>query len=114
MTVCKVLSDEVSSFISKLRDIFPPQVDSVWIGKNGKCYQVALLLKHAYPSAEIYYSATEGHVYTKIDERWYDIEGIHVKVPEDVCLLDHKNGHPPHRWHKSFWIHDNSLFIKND
>ncbi|AFU63789.1 hypothetical protein [Salmonella phage SSE121] len=96
------MENNITSLIRKIRDIFPPQVDASWVGKNGKCYQVALVLKHIFPQAEIHYSDIEGHVYTLIDGVYYDIDGMHLKVPEDTCLLDHRRGHKPHRWHLSF------------
>ncbi len=102
MSMAGCVENHITSLIRKIRDIFPPQVDSVWIGQNGKCYQVALLLKHIFPQAQICYSRIQGHVYTLIDGNYYDIEGIHFKVPEDICPLDHREGHKPHRWHKDF------------
>ncbi|EBW9290412.1 hypothetical protein B7N40_24175 [Salmonella enterica subsp. enterica serovar Bovismorbificans] len=94
--------NDVTRLINLVKDVFPQQVDAEYVGKNGKCYQVALLLKHVYPEAEIHYSQIEGHVYTLIDGHYYDIDGIHFSVPPDTCLLEHNRGHKPHRWHKGF------------
>ncbi|WPK37638.1 hypothetical protein [Escherichia phage AV124] len=96
------MENNITSLIRKIRDIFPPQVDVSWVGKNGKCYQVALVLRHIFPDSEICYSPSEGHVYTKIGKVFYDIEGAHLSVPPDTTRLDHNRGHKPHRWHKSF------------
>lgn len=96
------MNQRVLDFIAKLRDIFPPQVDASFVGKNGKCYQVALLLRQAFPEAEIYYDPVEGHVYTKIGNVYYDIDGAHYKIGEHSGPLDHQRGHKPHRWHKTF------------
>ena len=96
------MENQVTSLIRKIRDIFPPQVDVSWVGKNGKCYQVALVLRHIYPQAEIHYSQIEGHVYTLIDGVYYDIDGAHFSVPPDTSYLEHNRGHKPHRWHKDF------------
>lgn len=100
--MASVVANEITSLIEKVKDIFPPQVDVSYVGKNGKCYQVALLLRHVYPHAEIHYSQSEGHVYTLIGGNYYDIDGIVFSVPPDTCILDHQSGHRPHRWHKSF------------
>lgn len=97
-----VLVNDITILINLIKDIFPQQVDVEYVGKNGKCYQVALVLKHVYPKAEIHYSQIEGHVYTLIDGNYYDIDGIHFSVPPDTELLDHRRGHKPHRWHHSF------------
>lgn len=85
--------------------MFPPQVDVSFVGKNGKCYQLALLLCHVYEQAEIHYDPIEGHVYTKIGNVYYDIDGAHFDVPPETGPLDHQRGHKPHRWHKSFGSH---------
>lgn len=97
-----ILSNDVTRFLTTLKTVFPPQVDVSFVGKNGKCYQVALLLRQVWPSAQIYYSRVEGHVYTLIDGLFYDIDGICLDPPVDIELLDHRCGHRPHRWHKTF------------
>ncbi|YP_009966755.1 hypothetical protein HYQ27_gp033 [Salmonella phage Se-J] len=84
---CSVVVNDITRLINLIKDVFPQQVDVEYVGKNGKCYQVALVLKH---------------VYTLIDGHYYDIEGIHFSVPPDTCLLEHNRGHKPHRWHKGF------------
>lgn len=55
------VENHITSLIRKIRDIFP--------------------------QAQICYSRIQGHVYTLIDGNYYDIEGIHFKVPEDICPL---------------------------
>jgi len=95
--------NHVTQTINLLKDIFPQQVDAVWVGLNGKCYQVALLLRHIYPSAEIVYDDIIGHVYTRIDNRLYDITGIVYDEPPCIRGIQfYGRSHKPHRWHKSF------------
>jgi hypothetical protein len=55
------------------------------------------LLEELEPSAEIWYNRIEGHVYTKINNHFYDINGIHFKIPNDIELLNHRYGDKPHR-----------------
>ena len=105
---------EVVGFINKVRDMFPPQVDVSFVGRNGKCYQLALLLRHTYQEAMIYYDPVEGHVYTRIGNVYYDIEGAHYRVPPATSLLDHQRGHKPHRWHKSFGSHPVEYWLRRD
>jgi hypothetical protein len=38
--------------------------------------------------------------YTKINNYFYDINGVHLKVPDNIELLDHHCGDKPHRWGK--------------
>lgn len=96
-------TNHVTQTINLLKDIFPPQVDVEWIGQNGKCYQVACLLKHIYPNAEIVYDDIVGHVYTRINGRLYDITGIVYNEPDCIRgLAFYSRQHAPHRWHKTF------------
>lgn len=43
---------------------------------NGGCFQLYLMLKSIWHDAEAWYDAIDGHVYTKISGRYYDIKGI--------------------------------------
>lgn len=43
-----VVVNDITRLINLVKDVFPQQVDVEYVGKNGKCYQVALLLKHVY------------------------------------------------------------------
>ena len=65
---------------------------------NGHCYSLFLILRAIWSDAECHYSEDEGHVYTKINGKFYDIRGKHVNVPEDLKPLDHKQSYRPHRW----------------
>jgi hypothetical protein len=54
---------------------------------QGKCYQLHLMLKTLYPNAIAWYEPTEGHVYTKINDFYYDIRGTHKEIPATAYLL---------------------------
>lgn len=59
-------------FIRSLRESFN---GSEIVYTQGSCYQLYLILKGLYPEAEAYYDDIEGHVYTKIGDKLYDIYG---------------------------------------
>lgn len=87
--------NKVLRVISRIRDGNP---DAVRLYTQGQCYNFSLLLKEIFPEAEIWYDQVEGHVYSKIGEFWYDIRGRHFKVADSCLPLNHRDGHPPHRW----------------
>lgn len=97
-----MISNEVTRFINRVKDILPPQIDISYICKNGKCYQLALLLREVFKDAIIYYDPIAGHVYTKIDKHFYDIDGIYWGKTEHLEILDHKISHAPHRWRRDW------------
>jgi hypothetical protein len=48
--------------------------DCKW--KNGNCYYFALILKDRF-NGEIYYDVIDGHFVCKIEDKYYDWEGIY-------------------------------------
>ena len=92
----------ILKFLSALRNTEP--VGMVEIYTKGKCYHLFLILKTLYPEAECWYTRGEGHVYTKINSKFYDINGICYKIPKDIEKLCHKTGHRPHRWSKELMV----------
>ena len=48
---------------------------STYIFKNGGCFMLYKIIKLLYPKAEAYYDQIEGHVYTKVNQKYYDITG---------------------------------------
>lgn len=48
--------------------------DCNWI--SGNCYYFAVILKERFPSGEIYYDVIDGHFLIKIDDVFYDYNGI--------------------------------------
>ena len=73
---------------------------------NGLCYKFALILRHFYPNGLIMYSISQGHVYFKLNNLYYDIRGVHYKVPNDIEVLNHHVWHKPHRWGRKFKIEE--------
>lgn len=59
-------------FIRSIRESF---YGAKTVYTNGSCYQFYLILKGIYPDAEPYYDDLVGHVYTKIEDKFYDIYG---------------------------------------
>lgn len=59
---------------------------------NGGCFQLYRVLKELFPLAEAWYDPIAGHVYTRIDDCYYDIDGTHErgdkwhKLADDVML----------------------------
>jgi hypothetical protein len=61
---------KVEIFIKSIRESFGA---SVAVYRFGNCYQFYEILKTIYPTAEAYYDGN--HVWTKIDNKYYDIMG---------------------------------------
>lgn len=81
--------------LAAVRDLHP---DMEYMCKNGGCYSLFLVLKSVFENAVPYYSQVEGHVYTHIDGKFYDITGRVYRLPKDIDLM-YKDFNPkPHRW----------------
>ena len=86
-----------------LRDTHP---DFSHIFKNGGCYRFHKLVSCVFPEAEAYYDPIEGHVYTLIDGRFFDIsgervEGTDILLPIEDALPSNAD---PEQWSKdAFW-----------
>lgn len=95
----KSKSEEVKllDLIHNIRNSHP---DMEWLFLKGQCYNLWRIVRTIFPSAECWYSQLEGHVYIKFEGKFYDIRGLHLKVPHDLILLNHKHGDRPHRWGK--------------
>ena len=61
---------KINDFIKSIRESFD---SSVAVYSFGNCYQFYEILKIIYPDAEAYYDGN--HVWTKIDNRFFDIYG---------------------------------------
>lgn len=57
---------------------------------KGGCYQYHKALKAVFPSAVAWYDPVEGHVYTQVGGRFFDIRGEHRKGERWVLMDDHK------------------------
>ena len=104
-------TQNILNFLSALRDTDP--VGMVEIYTKGKCYHIFLILKTIFPQAECWYSRGQGHIYTKINSNFYDIKGIHYKLPKDIEKLCHKVGHRPHRRSKKLKVGNYIQFYPN-
>lgn len=71
---------DILRFITTLREAHP---SISYIFKNGACFELYKLLKYQYPEAECYYDYINGHIYTKIDGVFYDIDGAHLVLSDD-------------------------------
>lgn len=87
--------DRIERAMSALRGGWP---DMEALFMSGQCLTLALMLRSIWPDAEILYSRAEGHVYTRIDGRLYDIRGRHLVGPGDLAPLDWREGDRAHRW----------------
>jgi hypothetical protein len=87
--------DAVEKVIAAVRN---SREDSVAVYSFGHCYEFFKILKSIFSEAEPYYSRLEGHVYTYIFGKFYDITGRVYRLPRDLEFLNHRGGHRPHRW----------------
>lgn len=70
---------------------------------RGACWEFHKILKAAFPDAEPFYDEAEGHVYTKIDGKFYDIKG-RAHLTEDKLtpmLKSRRLMRTAHRWMKN-------------
>ncbi|WP_444358949.1 hypothetical protein [Phyllobacterium chamaecytisi] len=65
---------------------------------EGQCYNFFKILRSVWPQAECWYDQMDGHVYTLIDGKWYDIRGQHLKVSQHCSPLNHQQQDKPNRW----------------
>lgn len=73
---------DVNNFIKTIRESFG---SSIVVYTMGNCYQFYEILKVVFPDAEPYYSG--GHVFTKIGDKFYDINGEQNMTKIDAYLL---------------------------
>ena len=53
---------------------------------QGGCYQLYIVLSELYPEAEPFISSSLDHIITKIDNKYYDINGIYEEPIKDIPL----------------------------
>ena len=59
--------------------------DQVYLYTAGCCYEFYLILREIFgPQVTAYYSNLEGHVYSKIYDRYWDIRGSCDNPPRDI------------------------------
>lgn len=54
---------------------------------EGMCYRVFAALRSVYPQAQAWYDPIVGHIYTRIDDKWWDIRGAHDDIPHASVVL---------------------------
>ena len=68
------MNEKAEQFCKVVRESFK---ETYIVYNYGACYNFYLILKEVFPKAEAYfYDANKGHIVTKIDNDYYDIEGI--------------------------------------
>lgn len=82
----------ILKFLNALKNSFP---DAEKVYTTGACYKLYKILKTIYNDAEAYYDPIDCHVYTLIDNKYYDINGLRkkstnplIKVNEDKRILN--------------------------
>lgn len=100
----KINHTEILEFISLIRWSHHSVVK---IYTQGGCYNFYKILKHRYPSAIPFHF--DGHVYTKIDGRYYDIEGEHEPSRESekkFALMDDESKIKAEEWVRNAYNKD--------
>ena len=64
---------KIIDFIRELRQANPVMEE---IFMEGSCLNLHYMIKALYPEAKSYYNQVEGHVITKLGERYYDVRGV--------------------------------------
>ena len=62
---------------------------SVTVYTQGGCYQFYLILEEIFPEAIAWYCQINGHIYTEINGKFYDITG-EVDLPETADKLENE------------------------
>lgn len=82
---------EILEFIKKR---FP--VDNNW--SQGNCFYFALILKNRF-NGDMYYDVIQGHFITKIDDKFYDYDGVFSEEEKPTFI----------KWDE-FQLYDNKQF----
>ncbi len=90
------MHDRVERFLAILRDTHSSMVP---IYTQGGRFHLYRILREIWPQAEAHYCVPEGHVYTRIDERWYDIKGRCARPPAGAEKMDGHLIRDAFRWH---------------
>ncbi len=86
---------DVERFLELLRDTHP---SFRTIYTQGGCYHLHLILRSIWPQAELWYAHCPGHVWTRIDGVFFDINGGRVSVPDYAMPATVNELGQPHRW----------------
>ena len=77
----------ITEVITSIRESHP-DIEILYL--EGRCPQFALILTEIFKSkyeTEIYYVPSQGHIYTRIENRYFDIRGRHFTLPEDASPI---------------------------
>lgn len=69
--------------IGSIRDSFQ---DAGFVYKNGSCFAFYQILKTIFPQARAW--SNLDHVWTEINGKWYDIDGIRAEGGEGLSPMD--------------------------
>lgn len=89
------INHKIVKFINQFRNQYEK---NKIIYSNGGCYQFQLLLNQIFPG-EIVYDYKNGHSYFKHNDIYYDINGYHFKIEQEISHYEMYNApHKPYRW----------------
>ena len=91
--------NEDKALLSLIYSIRSAHKDMQDLFMYGQCYNFYLIVRTIFPEAKCYYSKSEGHVYIKYKNSFYDIRGKHIRVPKDIMPINFKS--KPHTWGRS-------------
>jgi len=88
------------TLITAIRNSFP---GAVTVYTRGACFEFYKILKAAFPDAEPWYCELDGHVYTRLGDRYYDINGrAYLRPSQEEQLIpmlhDRRVMRTAHRW----------------
>lgn len=90
--------NKIEKFINQIRNTHPILK---FIFENGGCFQFYLILKEIFPTAIPCYCVAKGHIFSKIGKYYYDINGKHVKLTDEIAIIENYKDKKAHRWIKS-------------
>lgn len=97
--------NQVEKLIDAIRNTHDTMQDDFMYGC---CFELFKILRVVWPQAKPWYVYVEGHIYTEIDGKFYDIRGMHHKIGPMAVPLERGKDFKPHlfhnafRWHRSF------------
>lgn len=72
--------------INALKQANPRLIEEIYT--RGGCFALYKALKVVYNDAVCYYDQVEGHVYTKIGSKYYDIRGSYDKITPRAFVFE--------------------------
>lgn len=87
--------ETIERFLAALRQFHP---DMEFMFRHGGCYHLFVILRTLWPQAELWYVDNPGHVWTRIDRRFYDIRGGRSRKPAGARPATFRDLGRPDRW----------------